>query len=162
MTRSFANILARALIGHAASEKHPTRSVEYMLTWLGLSWSLMIGIPHVVIPPSIAVFFTVVPILAWVAAGIIIGGLRLFALIRNGGWSKSPWLRMIGAALGFNFWLAVGAFYVLGFFEGRPILPLHGCIPVVMFFEAYSCFRCGQDARRVTESSRLPDSVVNG
>jgi hypothetical protein len=150
MTRQIALRIADLLIGHAKSERYPTRSVEYMLAWMIIGWSFVVAIPGPILTGPIYSYMTFdAPEWLWATIGLTVGFLRLFALIRNGGWSKSPYLRLIGACLGFNFWLILTVLYGAAVLGGAQLSPNFGCLPVFMFFEAYSSFRCGQDARGV-------------
>lgn len=148
MTRNIAARLATMLIGHVARERYPTRSVEYMLAWMLVAWSFMVALPGAMLQGSQYQYMTLfMPEAAWAAIGITVGALRLFALIRNGSWSRSPYLRLAGASVGFIFWQFLALLYGIAFMHGAPLFPMYGCLPVFMFFEAYSSFRCGQDAR---------------
>lgn len=143
MTRNIAVRIAHLLIGHAISENYPTRSVEYLLSWALIGWSIMAMLPGRLLPVELLAF---APAWLWGTVGIATGFMRLFALMRNGGWKRSPYLRLIGACLGFNCWLILA---VTSLSAGAPMFPMFGCLPAFLFFEAYSSFRCGQDARGV-------------
>ncbi len=150
MTRGLAARLGKLLIGHAVSERYPTRSVEYMLAWALISWAFMLSLPWVSLDGSLYSYLTLLaPEWVWCTVGIGTGFMRLFALMRNGSWKKSPYLRLIGASLGFNFWLLLFVLYGMAMFTGAAAFPMYGFLPVFMFFEAYSSYRCGQDARGV-------------
>jgi hypothetical protein len=151
MTRDIAARLAKMLIGHAASERYPTRSVEYMLAWMLIGWSTMVALPGAIFghDPIYHFLTLIAPEWVWGVVGIVTGMMRIFALVRNGSWKKSPYLRLLGASLGFNFWLLLFVLYGAALIGGAPLFPMFGCLPVFMFFEAYSSFRCGQDARGV-------------
>lgn len=153
--RTIAAKLAFVLAAHAASDRYPTRSVEYLLSWAMLSWSLMVIIVKSTVVDghfvALPFFF---PYLFWGMAGVGVACFRLFALIRNGGWRKSAWLRLLGASVGIQFWMSLIVLNSLSFLEGVAAAdPMFCLFPVFVFFEAYSCFRCGQDARRVAHLS---------
>lgn len=148
MTRNFAVRLAHVLIGYADSHKYPTRSVEYMLAWMMVAWSAMLALPgKMLVGPHYSYLVQLMPESSWAGVGLSIGFLRLFALVRNGNWKRSPYFRLLGATVGFNFWFVLFALYGIAIMGGAPAFPMFGCLPVFMFFEVYSAFRCGQDAR---------------
>jgi hypothetical protein len=131
MTRNLAARLANILIGHAVSDRYPTRSVEYMLAWM------MVGLSTMLCMQS-----------EWALLGVVLGAVRIGALVLNGSWKRSPVLRLIGASIGFQFWSVIAALHIL---NDASVFPIIGTFPVILFFEAYSCFRCGQDARSASE-----------
>jgi hypothetical protein len=144
MTRGLAARVAHLLIGHAISENYPTRSVEYLLSWALIGWSLIAILPGHLMPVELLAF---APAWLWGTVGLTTGFMRLFALMRNGAWKKSPYLRLAGAWLGFNCWLILAVTSLSAFVSGAPLFPMFGCLPAFLFFEAYSSYRCGQDAR---------------
>jgi hypothetical protein len=148
MTRDLAARFAKVLIGHAITDRYPTRSVEYMLAWMMMAWSFTLAMPgQILVGPTYQFLTALMPESGWAALGIVTASARLFALIRNGSWYKSPYLRLAGACVGFNFWLLLAVLYGLAFHNGAPLFPMYGCLPVFMFFEVYSAYRCGQDAQ---------------
>jgi hypothetical protein len=148
MTRNLAARIANLLIGHAISNRYPTRSVEYMLAWMMLAWSAMVAWPGAILTgPQYEPLIHLMPEWIWGTVGLVVGCLRMFALIRNGSWARSPYLRLFGACVGFNFWLVLFVLFGIAIFNGAALFPMYACLPVFMFFEGYSSFRCGQDAR---------------
>ncbi len=146
MSRALAFTVAQRLFRHAAKERYPTRSVEYLLAWVMIAWGLRVVWPGpVLVGPTYGYLLVIAPEVVWGALGIIVGALRIYALVRNGSWQRSPLLRFIGATLGLIWWLILAVLFSAAVAGGAPDFPMRAVYPVFMFFEAYSCFRCGQD-----------------
>jgi hypothetical protein len=146
MTRTFAGHLAWIFFRHAASERYPTRTVEHMLAWMILVWSYSVAMPgQMLTGPTFAYLLAIAPEEAWGACGMFIGAARLVALYLNGNWRRSPGLRLIGAMFGMIWWVVVSALWWLAIMQGAQDFPMRKVAFVFIFFEAYSCFRCGQD-----------------
>lgn len=146
MTRSIAAAVVLAAMKHAISEKYPTRSVEYMLAWMSLAWSARVLWPgDIMVGPTYVPLITVAPEYVWGVFGLIFGAARIVGLIANGGWKRSPLVRLVCAFIGFQFWLVLFALYSTAVFSGAPDFPFRTVLLVPMFFEVYSCYRCGQD-----------------
>lgn len=146
MTLRLALRFGRALLSHASNEKYPTRSVEYMLAWVMITWSLRVVWPgEIMTGPAFKFMTALMREQVWGAIGLAIGLIRLYALARNGHWRRSPLWRFIGAASGLNWWLALLVLYSAAVFDGAPDFPLRWALGVFAYYEAYSCFRCGQD-----------------
>lgn len=164
MTRLIALKFGRALLNHAGNEKYPTRSVEYLLAWVILSWSFRVLLPgDMMAGPAFKYMLALMPEGVWGVVGVVIGVSRLYALARNGHWKRSPMLRFIGAAFGVNWWLALFVLYTAAVFGGAPDFPMRWSFAVFVFFELYSCFRCGQDitTMKLSSASRS-ESAGNG
>jgi hypothetical protein len=144
--------------------RHQTRSAEYMLSCIMIAWSLVLLIPGITLHGTQFVsLLQLMPSKLWGIFGLIIGSFRVFALVMNGSWTQSPWLRFIGASIGFQFWMVVSMLNVISIEHGAFIYPIFGCFPVFTFFEAYACFKCGQDIRIPYNTSvRLMDSPGHG
>lgn len=156
MTQTLAFKVAAAAIRHALAEKYPTRSVEYLLAWTLIVWSARVAWPgDVLAGPTFRYLLALAPEPVWAAFGLVVGFVRVFALIRNGGWRRSPIFRFIGAMLGLNFWLILTVLYAAAIDSGAADFPMRAVLPVFMFFEAYSCFRCGQDHAAAREKAKL-------
>ncbi|MGD9766601.1 MAG: hypothetical protein AB7U62_03075 [Pseudolabrys sp.] len=156
MTRLFAFSVARKLFQHAASERYPTRSVEYLLAWVMIAWGARVVWPgEVLTGPTYQYLVVIAPEAMWGALGITVGLLRIYALLRNGGWKRSPVLRFAGATLGLIWWLVLAVLFSAAVAGGAPDFPMRAVYPVFIFFEAYSCFRCGQDHAAVAQKSKL-------
>lgn len=144
---------------------YQTRSVEYMLAWMMLAQGvIMIAPGNVLIGPT-SIFFTfVMPEHVWGIIAVKVGVGRLSALIINGAWHRSPLLRYAGAACGLIWWTVQGAIYWIAVTKGGLPFPNLAIYPVIVFFEAYSCFRCGQDANAQRSLSRLSrlESAAHG
>jgi hypothetical protein len=146
VTRVFASRLAHVLFRHAASEKYPTRTVEHMLAWSLVAWSGAVAFPgNMLIGPTFEYLLVIAPEPWWGYSGMLLGTSRLIALFINGNWRRSPALRFVGAAFGFIWWLIVSALYAVAVKQGAPDFPMRYVLFVFLFFEMYSCFRCGQD-----------------
>lgn len=146
MTRSIAERMAYALFRHAATEKYPTRTVEHMLAWTVLVWSGAVLVPgHMLEGRTFEYLLLIAPEYVWGSAGVAIGIIRIVGLYLNGNWRRSPGLRFIGAMFGLIWWLILSALYWLAVNNGAPDFPIRYCLFVFIFFEGYSCFRCGQD-----------------
>jgi hypothetical protein len=160
MTRTFANNLAFALFRHAASEKYPTRTVEHMLAWMLVVWSAAVAYPsNMMVGKTFAYLIAIAPEWWWGWSGILLGSARLFALYLNGNWRRSPGLRFIGAMMGLIWWLILSACYWVSVVRDEaPDFPMRYVFFVFIFFEGYSCFRCGQDHA----SPKARDASENG
>lgn len=146
MTRGFAVAFAGLLHRHAASEKYPTRTVEYVLAGLIIVWSYSCLLPAPVMAgPVYAPMVSFLPELWWGLIGIVLGLMRVAALIGNGHWAPAPGLRIIGAVTGAMFWLALFGLYTQAVMMGATDFPMRRCYVVLILGEFYSCFRCGQD-----------------
>jgi hypothetical protein len=124
-----------------------TRAVEYMLAWLMLSWGVVVLLPGgVLVGPTSKYFLEIASEVSWGLSAVVIGGVRLAALVINGAWKRTPLLRFAGAAIGLVWWAFLGSVYLVAIQRGAPPFPNMSIYPVFVFFEAYSCYRCGQDA----------------
>lgn len=159
--RLFLLWLFRALFFHADSERSPTRAVEYLLAWCITCWSATIFLfAGTMDGPSYLYIREVAAESVWGAFGIGFGVLRISALIINGAWRRTPLLRFVGAMSGFMWWITIGGLFYLGVKSGAQPFPMLGCYPVLAFFEGYSCFRCGQDAKAMRSLSFAPRGPV--
>lgn len=156
MTRLFAFSVAWKLFQHAARERYPTRSVEYLLAWAMIAWGLqsLWGI-HVLGSQTYRHLTVIAPEFVWTIGSSIVGVARIYALICNGGWKRSPLLRFIGATIGLIWWLILFALLSAAVAGGAADTPTRLFYPVFIFFEAYSCFRCGQDHAAMVSKSKL-------
>lgn len=163
MTRTIALNVVAAAIRHALAEKYPTRSVEYLLAWVMIAWSGRVLWPgDIMVGLTYQHLLAIAPEPAWGVFGLIVGGLRIVALIRNGGWKQSPMARFLCALLGLNFWLVLTALYSAAIVSGAPDFPFRAAFPVFMFFEAYSCYRCGQDHAAMLEKAKRTSPAEAG
>lgn len=146
MTRTFARRLAYTFFRHAAAERYPTRSVEHMLAWMLVAWSFAAAAPgSMMVGPNFTLLLKLAPEWWWGWSGLALGFARLIGLYLNGGWRRSPGLRFIGAATGMIWWVVVSGCYWVAVRDGAPDFPMRYAVFVMIAFEAYSCFRCGQD-----------------
>lgn len=156
MSRTMIVKVAFAALRHAAAERYPTRSVEYMLAWVMIAWSARVLWPgDIMVGPIYRHLLALADEPFWGAVGVAVGMLRLYALIRNGGWRRSPLARFCGALIGLNFWLVLFALYSAAVNSGAQDFPIRVVFPVFVFFEAYSCYRCGQDHAAMLEKAKL-------
>lgn len=146
MTRTLSGYLSAALLHHAALERYPTRTVEHMLAWMIVVWSTAVAYPgEILVGPQYQYLLLIAPEWAWGVGGILIGLARIVALYLNGNWRRSPWLRWAGAMAGLTWWTAMSSLYWLGIKNGGADFPMRYMVGVFIFFEIYSCYRCGQD-----------------
>lgn len=146
MTRNAAGKLAFLLFRHAASEKYPTRTVEQMLAVALAVWAGACAAPTKMMNgPTFEYLLVIAPETTWGYIGVFFGLLRLFGLYLNGNWRRSPLLRFAGAMVGLIWWIIISALYWLAVKNGAPDFPMRYVIFVFIYFEVYSCFRCGQD-----------------
>ncbi len=130
----------------ASMEKYPTRSVEYMLAWIIVCWSARLVAPgDVLVGPIYKYHLAIMPEIVWGSIGVFVGLVTLYALFRNGGWEKSPFLRLVGASFSAMWWLSLFLLYSAAVETGAPDFPMRSAYPVLIFFSLYSCYRCGQD-----------------
>lgn len=161
MTRAIIVNVAAAALRHALAERYPTRSVEYLLAWVMIVWgSFALWPGDIMVGPIYRHLLALAPEPFWGALGISVGLLRLYALVRNGGWKASPVARFAGALMGLNFWLVLFALYTAAIRSGAPDFPFRGAFCVFIFFEAYSCFRCGQDYSAMRERAGQSSPVI--
>lgn len=145
-SRSLSEMLAYALFRYAASERYPTRTVEHMLAWMIIVWSAAVVMPgNMMQGPNYQYLLAIADERFWGWSGIVLGAQRLIALYINGNWRRTPILRFVGAMTGMVWWLILSALYGLGVQNGAPDFPMRYVFIVFIFFEGYSCFRCGQD-----------------
>lgn len=138
--------LSLLLFTFGASERYPTRTVEHMLAWMILAWSGSLLWPgHLMVGPQYKYLVTVLPEHLWGLGGVVLGALRLVALYLNGNWRRSPGLRFLGAMTGMIWWLILYALYWVAVQRGATDFPMRYVFVVMICFEAYSCYRCGQD-----------------
>ena len=131
----------------AASSNSPTRAVEFMLAWLMIGWGVAVaGTNDMLVGPTTKFLLNVFSEPVWAVIALSLGFARLTALVINGAWRRSPLLRFACAAVGLMWWTMFGALYWIAISAGAPPFPNLSIYPVFMFFEAYSCYRCGQDA----------------
>lgn len=144
--RAFSGRLAITLFRHAASEPYPTRTVEHMLAWMIVIWSLAVAWPgKMLVGPQYEYLIVIMPEWAWGWTGVVLGTGRLLALYFNGNWRRSPGLRWFGAMTGLVWWTVLSGLYWLGVQAGGADFPMRYMVGVFIFFEGYSCYRCGQD-----------------
>lgn len=150
MTRAFASRMSMILRDFASSTRYPTRTVEHAFAWVIIFWSYSV-IAHTGMISSRAPgnaygpMLGMMPAWAWGWSGMIIGVLRVVALVGNGHWRPSPEFRLLGAAWGMMFWVALWYCYWEAVNLGAADFPMRRAFLVFIAFEAYSCFRCGQD-----------------
>lgn len=125
-----------------------TRAVEYMLAWMMLGWGLVVGWwpGDVMVGPTFATLIGIMSEQSWANVAVTVGTLRLVALIVNGSWRRTPLLRFVGAACGMLWWSLLGALYWGSVINGATAFPNLAIYPIAVFFEGYSCYRCGHDA----------------
>ena len=160
MTRSIVRTAGIALLTMGTGARGHTRAVEYMLAWLMIGWGVAVLLPgDILIGPTSKYLLTIASEPAWGVMAITVGSLRLMALIINGSWRRSPLLRLFGAVCGLMWWIWQGGIYWSAVSQGAPPFPNLSIYPVFVFFEGYSCFRCGQDAR--VQDSLGPSNSVS-
>jgi hypothetical protein len=146
MTRALSGRLAWFLFRLAASERHPTRTVEHMLAWSTFVWSMAVAWPgKMLIGAQYEYLIAIAPEAVWGSVGVCLATARLVALAINGAWRRTPGLRFVGAMSGLIWWLVLSALYWVAIEKGAPDFPMRYMLGVFIFFEGYSCFRCGQD-----------------
>ena len=161
MPSGFMLWLFRALFYHADTQCSPTRAVEYMLAWCIICWSgTTFVFADVMAGPAYVYMMALAPEKMWGAFGVSFGLLRVSALIVNGSWRRTPILRFIGAGAGFIWWVTIGGLFWQAVRHGAQPFPMLGAYPVLAFFEAYSCNRCGQDAKAMNSLSMAPRGPV--
>ena len=138
----------RAFLTAAPSPHGNSRTVEYLLALLLVGWGATVACySHTVLSgPTTKNLLMVASAPTWAALALGVGLLRITALVINGAWQRTPLLRFAGAAVGLMWWTTLGALYLDAIMSGAPTFPNLSIYPIFVFFEAYSCFRCGQDA----------------
>lgn len=127
-----------------------TRAAEWMLSWIMVMWGLGVFVSYHIggAGGGMTAFLSVLGPLDLIALLIVgFGAGRMIALLYNGHWRRSPILRMAAAIIGMMFWQAIFVFYGLAVVTGKAtFFPMLLTVPVFFAFEAYSAYRCGQDA----------------
>lgn len=155
MTRTLSANLALLLFRVAGSERQPTRQVEYLLAWSGLIWSLAVLKPgRILAGAQYEYLLAIAPEVLWGMVGVMLGVLRLVALAINGAWRRTPGLRFIGGATGLIWWLVLAALYSLAVQKGAADFPMRHVLGVFIYYEAFSCYRCGQDHAAAVAAAR--------
>lgn len=152
--RIVAAAFAAALYQFSTSSRYPTRTVESFIAWVLLVWSgsvladpamLTVRAAWNVYGPMLQLMSPI----AWGWLGIAIAATRIAALVVNGHFRASPELRLVGAAWGLAFWLALAwCYYKAVVIGGGADFPMRRALYVFAIFEAYSCYRCGIDIGR--------------
>lgn len=144
-----------AVFRRTISERYPTRTVEHMLGWVVLVWSAsVIWLSPVLKSAEYEFLRAVMPLGIWGAIGVMLGFSRLLALFINGNWRRTPGMRLVCAATGLIWWLILSALYWAAVQKGALDFPMRYVLPVFIAFEAYSCFRCGQDLSSMPQAPR--------
>lgn len=124
----------------------PQRAVEYLLAWLMVGWGATLVATDAIMTTSLyGPLLAIMSEEAWGWFAILIGVARILSLAVNGAWRRTPLLRFAGAALGLMGWLVLGALYLVAVRQGATPVPMLGFFPGLIFFECYSCYRCGID-----------------
>lgn len=157
MRRRFAVWLFHALFFHADVSTAPPRTAEYLLAWTIICWSATVLVcSGSMNGPAYHYMIVIARERFWGSFGVCFGLLRIAALIINGSWHRTPLLRFAGAMTGMVWWVMVGGLFLLAVRSNAEPFPMLGAYPVLAFFEAYSCYRCGQDARAMRSLSLAP------
>lgn len=125
-----------------------TRSVEWLLSCLMLTWGVILLAPNDSFAnPAYQWLATIGEERVWGGLALGIGALRVVALYVNGSWRRTPLIRAFAAVVGLMWWVSVGALLIFGVEPGKPVPAGFAFYPVFALFEAYSCYRSGLDAR---------------
>lgn len=125
-----------------------TRSVEWLLACLMLTWGVILLAPSESFTlPAYRWLATMGEERVWGGLALGIGTLRVAALYVNGSWRRTPLIRAFGAVVCLMWWVSVGALLIFGVEPGKPLPAGFAFYPVFALFEAYSCYRSGLDAR---------------
>lgn len=125
-----------------------TRSVEWMLAICTLIWGFGLLWPGDSFAlPQLAAFAIIASEATWGLISIVLGCVRLVALIINGSWCRTPLIRALCAVIGIGWWLVLAYLYRLGY-SGRPVGPAMNFIYVFVGFEVYSVYRGAKDSWR--------------
>ena len=87
----------------------------------------------------------------WGTVLLSVGGLRLIALWRNGGWVPSPWIRMITATASACIW----ALFTLGLSHQSPAFIVQSFLAWSVLADIYSAGRAASDARLSRDARML-------
>lgn len=160
MARTIGAELPVVLKAFAVSTKYPTRTVETAFSWVMLVWGASVVLdPGMIASPQYSPMLVIMPTLAWGWCAVVISTARLAALFANGHWRPSPEFRLAGAAWAMMLWAALGICYYIAVAQGAPDFPMRRVFAVFVFFEAYSCYRCGQDiGKRQKADQKIRDS----
>lgn len=138
--------LSYGMFKYSATERYPTRTAEHLLAWFLLAWSAPIVLFDSMLTAAPFKYLIVIaPEWWWGWSGVCLGLARIAALLINGSWRRSPGLRFIGAMTGMIWWIIISGCYWAAVQGGSPDFPIRYAVFVLVAFEAYSCFRCGQD-----------------
>lgn len=137
---------------YGISTHFPARFSEWLLSCILISW----GASLLFMDPAkyeLAVFTGLSQIASqamWAVYAILVGMVRIAALIINGAYARSPWLRLIGAFIAVPVW----ANMTLGIMAEQVISTATGVYPWLMFADIYNVYRAAQDAR-------ISDRIIN-
>jgi hypothetical protein len=149
MTRLFASRLSVTLRDFAMSSRYPTRTVEHAFACVMFMWGYSVAFHTGMVSRgpgnAFGPMLDIMPACCWGWFSMTISAVRLAALIANGHWHPTPELRLVGAAWGMLFWVALSYCYWEAVNLGAADFPMRRALLVLIFFEAYACFRCGQD-----------------
>jgi hypothetical protein len=122
-----------------------TRTVEWLLAALMVGWGIFLLMPWTTFD---APLYHWLALLAgertWGSFSVAIGALRMVALYINGSWRRTPLIRAFAAVMGLIWWIVIGFLISFGVHGAPPADLLF--FPIFAYFEAYSCYRSGQDA----------------
>lgn len=139
--------LARVMTKHARTQEG--RALEYYCAIVMLCWAAVLALPGDTLAAG-----SLRPLLelgiqeAWVAGTYgAMGAARLVTLVVNGRWPQGPYLRIVGAGLGFALWMQV-VFVILfnSTQSGVVTTGLAVYFPMAMA-ELYSIYRASSDGR---------------
>lgn len=105
-------------------ERLPLRIAEWLaaLAMIGIGLYLVVW-PGAFTRAGLSGFAAIAPVGTWIAASLILGALRIFALVLNGHMPHvSAPIRMVGAILGVGLFASVAAGYALAQTENGPPL----------------------------------------
>ena len=123
-------------------EKFSFRANEWFFSLAFLVWgATMVAWPHMFDRPFYESFKRFGPQSLWTTVILLIGTVRMAALIVNGAWRSTPLIRMVMAMLSCMVWLelTLGIFYV-GY--GTISISLY---PIILIADLYNVYKAGGD-----------------
>lgn len=130
----------------------PVRVCEWLLAGIAVSWGIAVWnhSDYEWSQPMYEGLARIADQHVWAFAVFTVGVVRLAALVRNGGWQPSPYLRAGGAFLASFAWAQIS----LGLFASPVLTAGIAVYPWLLVADIYNVFRASHDARLSDERFR--------
>lgn len=134
-----------------------SRALDWTCAAMILAWGIVLLLPgETFTSPAYEFLADLGTEAAWGSTLIVIGALRVVALIVNGHWQEgSPVMRAVAAALGVIVWSLFLAGFVDLSIARSAVSPGAGVYLVLLGADLFSCARAGADAVRARQVARV-------